>query len=64
MKYRYKIHFKTGLIIEVVAEKLDFTISNLSGEIIGYNFSNITGPYPRFMQMSDIIAITQEEVEN
>lgn len=64
MKNLYKIHFKTGLIIEVVAEKLDFTISNLSGEIIGYEFSNTTGEYPRFMQLSDIIAITQKEVED
>lgn len=64
MKNLYKIHFKTGLVIEVVAEKLDFTISNLSGEIIGYNFSNITGEYPRFMQLSDIIAITQKEVKD
>ena len=60
MKNLYKIHFKTGLVIEVI----DFTISNLSGEIIGYNFSNVTGEYPRFMQMSDIIAITQKEVED
>lgn len=64
MKNLYKIHFKTGLMIEVVAEKLDFTISNLSGEIIGYKFSNTTGEYPRFMQLSDIIAITQKEVED
>lgn len=60
MKNLYKIYFKTGLTINVI----EFTVSNFSGEIIGYKFSGISGEYPRFMQMSDIIAITQEEVEN
>lgn len=64
MKNLYKIHFRTGLTINVIAESLEFTVSNLSGEVIGYKFSGISGEYPRFMQMSDIIAITQKEVED
>lgn len=62
MKHLYRIYFKAGPIINVTAENFTYTYSNLSGEIIGYKFINPEDQVPKFMDLSNILAITEEEV--
>ena len=54
------LHFKNGLAIEVICENYKF--NSALGSIVGYEFSNCQGQIPIHLELSEIIAITTEEI--
>lgn len=63
VKNLYKVYFKSGLVLNIIAESLTYTRSNLNDTIISYTFRGVEGTIPRYLQPNEIIAITQEPRE-
>ncbi len=64
MLYKFRIILKSGAEVIIIARDLKVSINNFTQEFVGYSFTGIKGAIPLHINVSEIAAVIQEDVEN
>lgn len=61
---KFKIVLKNGFSFDMECENVKVTYSTLTGEASKFNYEGCTNNIPIYLDVSQIVAVIQEEVDN
>lgn len=60
--YKFTIYFRNKLEFSVIADTLEITKNRIDGKLYSCSFSGVKSTIPFYLDVEEILAITQEEV--